>query len=168
MTQTCRRVGLSLRHPRGPRPGPGEEGFQLPEDLRIFYEPYLPRIEDRPRVILAFPKEAEKILLSGMLEGAEEIAGKPVVIDCAARQRSRAAVRQQPDVARQHPGLLRPGHQRDPQLRPPRARLAAGPEVAGTERARITAGRAPSAASRVSVIGAPTPAHVYLTLRDRV
>jgi hypothetical protein len=67
--------------PERPTPGPGEEGFQLPEDLRIFYEPYLPRIEDRPRVILAFPKEAEKILLSGMLEGAEEIAGKPAVID---------------------------------------------------------------------------------------
>jgi hypothetical protein len=67
--------------PEKPTPAPGEEGFQLPEDLRIFYEPYLPRIEDRPRVIVAFPKEAEKILLSGMLEGAEEIAGKPVVID---------------------------------------------------------------------------------------
>ena len=67
--------------PERPTPGPGEEGFQLPEDLRIFYEPYLPRIEDRPRVIVAFPKEADKILLSGMLEGAEEISGKPVVID---------------------------------------------------------------------------------------
>jgi len=67
--------------PERPTPGPGEEGFQLPEDLRIFYEPYLPRIEDRPRVILAFPKEAEGILLSGMLEGAEEITGKPLVID---------------------------------------------------------------------------------------
>jgi len=32
-------------------------------------------------VILAFPKETEKILVSGMLEGAEEISGKPVVID---------------------------------------------------------------------------------------
>jgi hypothetical protein len=67
--------------PEKPKPGPGEEGFQLPEDLRIFYQPYLPRIENRPRVILAFPKETEKILVSGMLEGAEEISGKPVVID---------------------------------------------------------------------------------------
>jgi hypothetical protein len=67
--------------PEKPKPGPGEEGFQPPEDLRIFTEPYLPRIEDRPRVIAAFPEEADEILLSGMLEGAEEIAGKPVVID---------------------------------------------------------------------------------------
>jgi hypothetical protein len=67
--------------PERPKPGPGEEGFQLPEDLKIFYEPYLPKIEDRPRVVLAFPKEADRILLSGMLEGADEIAGKPVVID---------------------------------------------------------------------------------------
>lgn len=67
--------------PEKPKPGPGEEGFQLPEDLRILYEPYLPRVEDRPRVIAAFPKEADRILLSGMLEGADEISGKPVVID---------------------------------------------------------------------------------------
>jgi hypothetical protein len=67
--------------PERPKPAPGEEGFQLPEDMKIFYEPFLPRVEDRPRVVLAFPKEADRILLSGMLEGAEEIAGKPVVID---------------------------------------------------------------------------------------
>jgi hypothetical protein len=67
--------------PEEPKPGPGEAGFQPPEDLRLFYQPYVPRIEDRPRVILSFPSEADTILLSGMLEGAGEIAGKPVVID---------------------------------------------------------------------------------------
>ncbi len=67
--------------PERPKPGPGEEGFQLPEDMGMFYKPYLPRVEDRPRVVLAFPKEADKILLSGMLEGGDEIAGTPVVID---------------------------------------------------------------------------------------
>ena len=67
--------------PERPKPAPGEEGFQLPEDLRLFYEPYLPKVEDRPRVVLAFPKEADRILLSGMLEGADEIAGRPVVVD---------------------------------------------------------------------------------------
>jgi hypothetical protein len=67
--------------PERPKPGPGEEGFQLPDDFRLFLAPYLPRIEDRPRVVLAFPKEAETILLSGMLEGGDEIAGKPIVVD---------------------------------------------------------------------------------------
>jgi hypothetical protein len=67
--------------PERPKPGPGEEGFQLPEGAAIFAAPYMPRIEDRPRVILAFPKETDKILLSGMLEGADEIAGTPVLID---------------------------------------------------------------------------------------
>ncbi|HVT59236.1 MAG TPA: M14 family zinc carboxypeptidase [Thermoanaerobaculia bacterium] len=67
--------------PERPKPGPGEEGFQPPEDFAVFAEPYIPRIQDRPRVILSFPKETDKILLSGMLEGAEEIAGSPVVID---------------------------------------------------------------------------------------
>jgi hypothetical protein len=67
--------------PERPKPGPGEEGFQLPEGFEFFGEPYLPRIEDRPRVILSFPKETDQILLSGMLEGADEIAGTPVLID---------------------------------------------------------------------------------------
>ncbi len=67
--------------PERPKPGPGEEGFQVPEDLSVFYRPYLPRVEDRPRVILSFPKEADNVLLSGMLEGAEEIAGTPALVD---------------------------------------------------------------------------------------
>lgn len=67
--------------PPKPTPGPGEEGFQLPEDYRVFAEAYLPRPEDRPRVVAAFPRSTDGILLSGMLEGGEEIAGKPVVVD---------------------------------------------------------------------------------------
>lgn len=67
--------------PEKPKPGPGEEGFMLPDDFAIYLQPYLPKVEDRPRVILSFPKEADKILLSGMLEGESEIAGKAVVID---------------------------------------------------------------------------------------
>ncbi len=67
--------------PPRPTPAPGEDGFQPPEDYRVFAEAYIPRPEDRPRVIAAFPKSADAILLSGMLEGGEEIAGKPVVVD---------------------------------------------------------------------------------------
>lgn len=39
----------------------------------------MPRPEDRPRVIVSFGK-AEGLLLSGMLDGADELAGKPAVI----------------------------------------------------------------------------------------
>ncbi len=67
--------------PEKAKPAPGEEGFQPPEDYSYYFEPYMPRPEDRPRVILAFPKEAGTILLSGMLEGADDIAGKAVVVD---------------------------------------------------------------------------------------
>ncbi|MGE5236049.1 MAG: M14 family zinc carboxypeptidase [Acidobacteriota bacterium] len=67
--------------PPRPTPAPGEEGFQLPENLPFFTLPYLARPQDRPRVVLAFAKEADGILLSGMLEGAGEIAGKAVVVD---------------------------------------------------------------------------------------
>jgi len=65
--------------PERAKPAPGEAGFQLPEDAPWTVEAYLPRAEDRPRVVISF---AEKdLLLSGMLEGADEISGKPAVID---------------------------------------------------------------------------------------
>jgi hypothetical protein len=67
--------------PERPKPGPGEEGFQTPEDAPWNADYAMPRPEDRPRVIVAFAKEADKLLLSGMLEAGDEIAGKPVVID---------------------------------------------------------------------------------------
>jgi hypothetical protein len=67
--------------PERAKPAPGEEGFQTPEDAPWNSDYALPRVEDRPRVIVSFAKEADKLLLSGMLEAGEEIAGKPVVID---------------------------------------------------------------------------------------
>ncbi|MCU1349367.1 MAG: hypothetical protein JWO56_2397 [Acidobacteria bacterium] len=67
--------------PERAKPAAGEEGFQMPEDAPYNIEPYMPRPEDRPRIIVAFNKKADQLLLSGMLEGADEIAGKPVVID---------------------------------------------------------------------------------------
>jgi hypothetical protein len=67
--------------PERAKPAPGEEGFQTPEDAPWNSDYALPRPEDRPRVIVSFAKEADKLLLSGMLEAGEEIAGKPVVID---------------------------------------------------------------------------------------
>jgi hypothetical protein len=67
--------------PEKPKPGAGEEGFLPSDEWTIWYEPYIPKMEDRPRVILSFPKEADQIFLSGMLEGGDEIAGKPLIID---------------------------------------------------------------------------------------
>jgi hypothetical protein len=67
--------------PERAKPAPGEEGFQPPEDAPYNFEPYMPRPEDRPRVVVSFNKKADALLLSGMLEGGDEIAGKPAVID---------------------------------------------------------------------------------------
>ncbi len=67
--------------PERAKPAPAEEGFQMPEDAPYNFEPYMPHAEDRPRVIVAFAKKADQLLLSGMLEGGEEIAGKPAIID---------------------------------------------------------------------------------------
>jgi hypothetical protein len=65
--------------PERVKPEPGEAGFQLPEDAPWSVEAVFPRPEDRPRVVVSF---AEKdLLLSGMLEGADELSGKPAVID---------------------------------------------------------------------------------------
>jgi len=66
--------------PEQTKPAAGEEGFQLPDDAPWNYEAYMPKPEDRPRVIAMFAK-GEKLSLSGMLEGEDELAGKPVVID---------------------------------------------------------------------------------------
>src|SRR5207244_10534351 len=67
--------------PERPKPAPGEEGFQLPEDAPWNVDYAMPRAEDRPRVIVAFAKKADQLLLSGMLEGGDELAGKAVVIE---------------------------------------------------------------------------------------
>lgn len=67
--------------PERPKPAPGEEGFQPPEDAPWNSDFAMPRPEDRPRVIVSFAKKADQLLLSGMLEGADELAGKPAVID---------------------------------------------------------------------------------------
>jgi hypothetical protein len=65
--------------PERPKPAAGEAGFQLPEDAPWSVEAYMPAVEERPRVVISF---AEKdLLLSGMLEGGDELAGKPAVID---------------------------------------------------------------------------------------
>jgi hypothetical protein len=67
--------------PEKPKPAPGEEGFQKPEDAPWNAEHLMVRPEDRPRVVVSFAKPADKLLMSGMLEGGDEIAGKPAVID---------------------------------------------------------------------------------------
>ncbi|HEX9985044.1 MAG TPA: M14 family zinc carboxypeptidase [Thermoanaerobaculia bacterium] len=66
--------------PERAKPAPGEEGFQPPEDAPWSAEAIMPRPEDRPRVLVSFAAKADQLLLSGMLEGGEEIAGKPAVI----------------------------------------------------------------------------------------
>jgi hypothetical protein len=66
--------------PERAKPGPGEEGFQPPEDAPYNFAPFLPRLEDRPRVLVSFAAKADELLMSGMLDGGDEIAGKPAVI----------------------------------------------------------------------------------------
>ncbi|HUP60037.1 MAG TPA: M14 family zinc carboxypeptidase [Thermoanaerobaculia bacterium] len=62
--------------PERPKPAP----FATPEDAPWNVEAYMPREEDRPRVIVTFAEKADQLLLSGMLEGGDELANKPAVI----------------------------------------------------------------------------------------
>jgi hypothetical protein len=55
---------------------PGELSAEMMETMR----PYLPPPHERPRVLLRFAQERE-LLVSGMLAGGRELAGKPALID---------------------------------------------------------------------------------------
>ena len=67
--------------PERAKPGPGEEGFQPPEDMPQNFAAFMPRPEDRPVTIVSFAKKADELLMSGMLDGGEDIAGTPAVVD---------------------------------------------------------------------------------------
>ncbi|HJQ38825.1 MAG TPA: M14 family zinc carboxypeptidase [Thermoanaerobaculia bacterium] len=59
---------------------PKNDPFALPEDAPWNVEATMPAEVDRPRVIVSFAEKADQLLLSGMLEGGDELAGKPAVI----------------------------------------------------------------------------------------
>ena len=59
---------------------PKSEPFATPEDAPWSVEAVMPAEADRPRVIVSFAEKADQLLLSGMLEGGDELAGKPAVI----------------------------------------------------------------------------------------
>jgi hypothetical protein len=64
-----------------PPPPKPADAMWTPEDAAWNSDFAIPRPEDRPRVVVSFAKLADQLLLSGMLEGGDEIAGKPIVID---------------------------------------------------------------------------------------
>jgi len=61
-----------------PAPAPGEDG--IPAELREALAANQPPPEMRPRVVLRFADEKD-LLVSGMLAGGAELAGKPAVLD---------------------------------------------------------------------------------------
>ena len=67
------------QRPPQPPPPPGEES--IPEDVRRFASAMIPPINMRPRVVLQFNSNEKELLISGMLAGGSELAGKPAVVD---------------------------------------------------------------------------------------
>jgi hypothetical protein len=61
-----------------PAPSPGEDG--IPAEFREQLAAQQPPPEMRPRVVLRFADEKD-LLVSGMLAGGSELAGKPAVLD---------------------------------------------------------------------------------------
>ncbi|MFY9556971.1 MAG: hypothetical protein WAV47_19855, partial [Blastocatellia bacterium] len=58
---------------------PGEEG--IPEEMRQFAAALIPPMNMRPRVVLRFNTNEKELLISGMLAGGSELAGKAAVVD---------------------------------------------------------------------------------------
>ncbi|MBK7597933.1 MAG: hypothetical protein IPJ07_05165 [Acidobacteria bacterium] len=64
--------------PPAPPAAPNPDG--IPEEFRSMMAGQLPPAESRPRIVLRFAAEKD-LLISGMLAGGSELAGRPAVID---------------------------------------------------------------------------------------
>jgi hypothetical protein len=67
------------QRPATPPARPGDE--DIPEEVRQFASAMIPPLNMRPRVVLRFNSSEKELLISGMLAGGNELAGKPVVVD---------------------------------------------------------------------------------------
>ena len=101
--------------PAKPELKPGEEPPLTEEHARVISACSC-RPDERPRVVLRFADEKD-LLVSGMLAGGRELAGRPAVVDVPRGKGHYHAVRQQPDVAPADPGQLLPAVQRHAELR---------------------------------------------------
>ena len=63
-----------------PKRTPRQRELYIPDEIRMYLGSRIPPAEQFPRVILRFA-EAKNLLLSGLLDGAPELAEKPAVVD---------------------------------------------------------------------------------------
>jgi hypothetical protein len=63
-----------------PKRTPREQELYIPDEVRMYLGSLIPPAEQFPRVILRFA-DAKDLLLSGLLDGAPELAEKPAVVD---------------------------------------------------------------------------------------
>lgn len=70
---------MNVEAPKPPALRPGEEA-PMNEELREAMRAYIAPNEMTPRVVLKFAAESE-LLISGMLAGGRELAGKPTIVD---------------------------------------------------------------------------------------
>lgn len=59
---------------------PREQELYIPDELKMYLGSRIPPARDFPRVILRFA-DAKNLLLSGLLDGGQELAEKPAVVD---------------------------------------------------------------------------------------
>jgi hypothetical protein len=63
-----------------PKRAPREQELYIPDEMRMYLGSRIPPAEQFPRVILRFA-DAKNLLLSGLLDGAPELAEMPAVVD---------------------------------------------------------------------------------------
>ena len=76
-------IGRAPEKPqKPPRWKPWEKGFKFPDPIfNLYLGHMIPPLEKRPRIVLAFAEKASDLLVSGLLDHGEEIAGHPAVVD---------------------------------------------------------------------------------------
>jgi len=63
-----------------PKRKPREQELYISDELKMYLGSRIPPAQDFPRVILRFA-DSKNLLLSGLLDGGQELAEKPAVVD---------------------------------------------------------------------------------------
>ncbi|HET9531306.1 MAG TPA: M14 family zinc carboxypeptidase [Blastocatellia bacterium] len=71
--------GMPQAAPRQEDSRQGEDGIS--QEMRQALGPMIPPVSMRPRVVLRFASEEKNLLVSGMLAGGRELAGRPAIVD---------------------------------------------------------------------------------------
>ena len=108
---TCRRAGRSSPRRSVRSPSRAKRASSCRKTRRGASKRTCRGVEERPRVVVSFAEKGPAPA-PGMLEGGDEIAGKPAVIDVPRGKGHIILMSHQSDVAHEHVGTVRTGDER--------------------------------------------------------